>query len=432
MSGSVPGSERRPNLWRQRSFQLFWTGETISQLGSSVTFVLLPLTAVRVLHASAFLVSLITAAVWLPWLLIGLPAGAFVDRVPVRRVMLACDLVSMIAFASVPIAAWTGVLSMGQVLAVALVGGASSVVFTTAYQVYLPTFVEEADLAQANAKLGGSAAAAQIGGPGIGGVIAELAGAATGMLADAVSYAVSFVCLTRTPVDRRRERETTEQPRALLAETADGLRFVSGDPLLRVIALFAAAANFGFSGLEAILVYFLVRTLHLASDVVGLTLAVLGVGGVLGAALARPLARRFGSARLAVRGLAIGLPFALLIPLAHDGLGLVYLFAGDLVAATTVGASNVMTITFAQAYVPPEMLGRVSSAVRTFAYCAMPVGAAIAGTLASVLGVRMALLAFTLAIAASGAILVASPARHLRDFPTRAVADGAYVGEGQA
>jgi predicted MFS family arabinose efflux permease len=416
----VPEPERRPNLWRQRSFQIFWTGETVSQLGSSITFVLLPLTAVRLLHASAFLVSLITAAVWLPWLLIGLPAGAFVDHLPARHIMLVCDLISIAAMASVPFAAWAGVLTMAQVLAVALVGGACSVLFRTAYQVYLPTFVERPDLAEANAKLTGASSATDIGGPGIGGVIAQLAGAATGMLADAVSFAVSFVCLTRMPADHRHTDQAARSPRALLGNTVEGVRFLVRDPLLRPMAIFAAVGNFGFTGFDAILVFFLVRTLHLSSALVGFTLALLGVGGVLGAVAARPLAKRYGSARVAVRGLLVGLPFALLIPLTHNGVGLTYLFAGDLIAATSIGAANVMIITFVQSYSPPEMLGRVSSAVRTCSHCAMPVGAAIAGVLASELGIRAALWAFTACIAGSALILLATPARRLRDFPTRA------------
>jgi MFS family permease len=415
----APVPVRRPGLRRQRSFRIFWAGETVSQLGSAVTSVLLPLTALRVLHAGPFLVSLITACVWAPWLLIGLPAGAWVDRRPARRVMLVCDVVSMVAFASVPIAAWAGVLTIGQVLAVALVGGGVTVVFSTAYQVYLPTIVEEDDLIEANATLTGSVAAAQIGGPGVGGVIAQLAGAATGMLADAVSFAVSFACLARCPADRQRTGEATGPARSLLAETGDGVRLLARDPLLRAISLFAAAANFGFTGFDAILVYFLVRTLHLSSGLVGLTLGVLGIGGVLGAALARPLTRRFGTARVPLRGLAVGLPFALLIPLTHNGPGLAFLFAGNLVASTMIGASNVSTITFVQAYVAPEMLGRASSGLRTLAFSAMPVGAAIAGLLASSLGIRTALWVFTAFIAASPLILLATPARHLRDFPTR-------------
>jgi predicted MFS family arabinose efflux permease len=413
----VRGAGRRPNLWRQRSFQIFWTGETVSRLGSSVTVVLLPLTAVRVLHAGAIPVSLITAATWLPWLLIGLPAGALVDRLQVRRVMLGCDLVSIVAMASVPAAACAGVLSIGQVLAAALIGGVCSVLFRTAYSVYLPTFVERPDLAEANAKLSGAMAATEIGGPGIGGVIAQLFGAATGMLADAVSFAVSFVCLTRMPAVERHRRGTPKTAKGLIAETGDGLRFLFHDPLLRPMAIFSAVGNFGFTGFEAILVLFLVRTLHLSSSAVGLTLAVMGVGGVMGAVIARPLARRFGSAQVTVRGLLIGLPFALLMPLAHNGISLLYLYVGDFIAAASVAAANVMIGTFVQSYVPHEMLGRASSANRTVANCGIPAGAASAGVLASVVGTRMAVFAFTACVAASALILLATPARRLRDFP---------------
>lgn len=153
---------RRGRLWRQGDFRLFWFGETTSQVGTSVTFVALPLVAVEVLHASTFLVGLLTAAVWLPWLMIGLPAGAWVDRLPRRATMLVSDGVSLAAFLSIPVAAWTGVLGVAQLVAVALAAGAPSVFFNTAYQVYLPSLVAEVDLTEGNAKLRGSRSAAQV------------------------------------------------------------------------------------------------------------------------------------------------------------------------------------------------------------------------------------------------------------------------------
>jgi len=128
-------------LFRRRTFRLLWIGETTSQLGSAVTTVALPLLAAESLHASAFEVALLTAATWLPWLLIGLLAGAWVDRLPKRPLMLACDIVSIVLLASVPIADWCGVLTIGQLLVVALLAGVSTVFFTSAYYAYLPALV---------------------------------------------------------------------------------------------------------------------------------------------------------------------------------------------------------------------------------------------------------------------------------------------------
>ncbi|MGH8939518.1 MAG: MFS transporter, partial [Actinomycetes bacterium] len=149
-------TRERGGLLRSRDFRLLWTGETTSVLGSSIAVVALPLVAVVTLQASTFAVWLLTAAAWLPWLLIGLPAGAWVDRRPKRPVMLVCNSVSMLVFLSVPVAAWAGLLTMTQLIVVALAGGVAKVFFNVAYRAYLPSLVEKKDLQEANEKLQGS------------------------------------------------------------------------------------------------------------------------------------------------------------------------------------------------------------------------------------------------------------------------------------
>ena len=196
--GGASGQRRFGGLLRQRSFRLLWTGETISQLGNAMALVGVPLVAVTVLHASTFAVGVLAAAAWLPWLVIGLPAGAWVDRWPARRVMIACDVISAALYASVPIAAWAGVLTAGLLVAVQLAGGAASVLFMTAYQVYLPSIVAPGELIEGNTKMQGSASAAAFAGPSLAGLVAQLLGAVTALLGNAVSFLVSAACLLGT------------------------------------------------------------------------------------------------------------------------------------------------------------------------------------------------------------------------------------------
>jgi len=154
------GADRRSGgLWRHHDFRLLWAGETTSGVGTAVTAVALPLVAVTVVNASTFVVGVLNAAAWLPWLGLGLIAGAWVDRVRKRRLMLACDAVCVLVLLAVPIAAWSGVLTVGQLLIVALLVGASSMVFSTAYIAYLPTLVAPANLVEGNTKLAGSRSA---------------------------------------------------------------------------------------------------------------------------------------------------------------------------------------------------------------------------------------------------------------------------------
>lgn len=403
------------SLFRRRDFRLLWVGETTSQFGSAVTWVALPLIAVQSLHAGPFEVALLTAATWLPWLFIGFVAGAWVDRLPKRPLMLLCDVVSMLLLASVPVADWCGVLTIGQLLAVALLAGVSTVFFTSAYQAYLPALVEGDDLVAANAKLQGSASAAQIGGPGIAGGIAAIAGVASGLLADAVTFAVSAACLRSIGSREPEVRSPTE--RDLRREVVEGLRFLFTDPYLRPVALAAALGNLCLTGMDSLLIYFLVRTVGVNSGVAGALMASVGVGGVLGALCARRLAGRLGTARAVLCCYVVGLPFMLLVPLTRSGIGLVF-FAGYAVMAVGMVAGNVVYDGFVQRYTPPEMMGRIAASVSTLSYCCMPVGAVLAGGLGSLAGVRVALWVMAAGLVATGGLLVCSPYRRLRDLPT--------------
>jgi predicted MFS family arabinose efflux permease len=401
-------------LLRQRNFRLFWTGESISEVGNSVTVVVLPLVAIETLHASTFVVALLTAMVWLPWVIIGIPAGAWVDRLPPRRVMLACDAVSVTVYASVPVAAWFGVLTVAQLVAVALIAGAASVFFNSAYQVLLPGVVAEPDLPEANARLLGSREVAQIGGPGLGGLLAQVAGPVTGMLADAMSFAVSFCCLTAMAPPRDR-RPADPAAGGMLA----GLRFAWRDPYLRAMMAFSCLGNLALTGVDALLVVFLARTIGLSPAVTGLVMASMGAGGVLGAVTARPLGRRFGTARSMLLAVPVGMCLALLLPLAGTGPRLLFAVVAMLCSGAVVVIANVIIDSFIQAYVPPGILGRVASATRTVVFAMMPAGALLAGILATALGVRDALWILTGLIAASGLMFLLTPMRRLRDLPRR-------------
>ena len=405
---------RRGGLLRQRDFRLFWAGESISEAGNSVTVVVIPLVAIGTLHTSTFIVTLLTAMVWLPWVAIGIPAGAWVDRLPPRPVMLASDAVSVAVYASVPAAAWFGVLTVAQLIAVTLVAGSAAVFFSSAYQVLLPGVVAEADLTEGNAKLLGSREVAQIGGPGLGGLLAQAAGPVTGLLADAASFAVSFCCLTamQPPRDRR--------PGAPAAGgVLEGLRFAWRDPYLRAMTAFSSLANLALTGTDALLVVFLVRTVGLSPAVAGLVMASLGAGGVLGALAARPMGRRLGTARAMLVAVPVGLCFALLLPLADKGPRLAFASVAMTCVGCVIAITNVIADSFMQAYVSPGILGRVTSATRAVMFAMMPVGALLAGVLATALGIRAALWILTALIAASGLTFLLTPMRQLRDLPRR-------------
>lgn len=426
-AGSPAG--RAAGLSRHRDFRLFWIGQTTSTFGGAITAVALPLIAVAVLRSSTLEVALLQAAVWLPWLLIGLPAGAWVDRLPRRPVLITCDLVSLALYLSVPVAAWTGTLTIGHLLLVALLAGAAAVFSETAGQVYLPSLLGPGQLIEGNARLQGSAAAAHVVGPGAAGLLTHLFGAVTGLLADAGSFAVSAACLLtmrhREPQDREpqdREPFPTAAPpgRSIVRELAEGLRFLIHDPYLRVLALSGAAANLALTGYQAILVVFLIRENGVSPGAVGGIMAGMSAGGLVGAAVAGRISRRFGTARGVLICQFGAAPFALLIPLSWPGAGLALVVTGGIGVGMGVVAGSVIRGTFRQSYTPRHLLGRVVTGIHLLNYGAIPVGAVLGGVLGTALGLRPTMWIMAVLLVLTGGILLIGPIRRDRDLPAAA------------
>jgi MFS family permease len=407
-------------LRRHREFRLLWIGETTSRLGSSVTTIVLPLIAATTLHASAFTVSSLAAAEWLPWLLFGLGAGPFVDRYHRRRLMLVADLVSAALFLSVPVADALGVLASPQLLVVAFAAGCVNVIFWTAYSAFVIDLMKmPAERATANGMLQGSASAVQIVGPGLGGLLAQLLGAVTALLADSVSFLVSFACLLRIR-DHGPRRRGASSGTSLRLQVAGGLQFIRHDPLIRPLTLFGGAANLALVGYQSLLVVFLVRTVGLEAGRVGLLVAIGSCGGLAGAAVGNALARRLGSGRALLLTKVGACPFALLIPLATPGIRSLLVPIGSIGVGLGIVAGNVISSSFSQAYTPPELFNRVTATTNVFNYGTIPVGALLAGLVATKLGIREAMWVMTALLPLTSLFLIASPLRRLRELPSTA------------
>jgi MFS family permease len=417
-------------LRRHRNLRLLWAGETTSQVGNGITIVVLPLIAVVSLHASAFTVSLLRAAAWLPWLAGGLFVGAWIDQLREhRRLLIICDFVAAAIFATVPVAWIVGGLTASQLFLVALAAGGAAVFFDTAYRVFLLEVVPDPeDRPAANSALQGSVSAANVAGPGLGGLLVAAFGGAVALLADSVSFLVSALCLVAVrPAGRPPGyvRDTTPVTRRV----QEGVRYLRREPILRSLTLFGGAANLAMTGYQSILVVFLVRETHLQPGGVGLVLGLAGLGGVTGAFLARPLVARFGSARALLITKVGGGGCALLIPLATSPSRSGFAVAGGILVGAGIVAGNIIATTFVQSYVPPDVFARTSATNNVINYGTMPLGALLGGTLASLIGLDPALWVTTALVPVASLLLFTGPLPRLRDLPVRETARPPRAGE---
>lgn len=413
-------------LGSRRSAALFWrffTASTISSAGDSVTAVALPLTAVELLHASSFEVSWLTAATYTAWLLIGLPAGVIVQRLPLRGTQVAMDLIRAAALASIPVAVWAGHLTIVQLVLAALVVGMCAVIFDVGNSTFLPFIVSREQLTERNSLMSGSAAVTQLGGPSLGGVLVQLFTAPVALLADVTSYVVSAVLLVSLP--RPRQPRPARDRTSTLALIKDGCQFVLRHAVIGPCTLCVTIGNFVSGGLLALTPVFLVRTLGAPPWLVGTLIASEGLGTLAGAALTPRLAKRAGTARAVLLAESVSAVLALAMPAARDTWGYAAFAFGGAGLASGVVVASVLTRTYRQIASPPELYPRVMATVRFISWGVIPFGALAAGATASVLGNRTALLLLCLLNFGAPASLLLSKVRSCRDLTDGAPVPGA-------
>jgi MFS family permease len=391
-------------LWRHRDFVRLWTGQTVSVFGSEVTELALPLAAVLTLHATAFQMGLLAAAGMAPWITFALLVGVWIDRRLRRRwILVTADLGRAAILLTVPVAAAFHVLSLGQLFAVAFAAGCLTLAFNVAWGSYLNVLVPREQLVDANSKLMGSYATAQIAGPTLAGVLVQAITAPFAILVDALSFLASALALRsiRAPEPERR----LEEGRSLRYDLAAGLRFVWDDRLQRAIAGSAATLNFFGAAIYAVLVVYAVRELHLSSGLIGLFFAFGAVGALLGTQLAPRIARRFGAGRTILLA-TIGFPPALaIVPLASPGqpawLSLTILAVAEAVGGIAVMVFDVNIAALRQALTPEHLYGRTAGAMSFLTQSAKPLGSLFGGAVATAVGIHP-----TLWICAAGGLLV--------------------------
>ncbi len=406
------------SLWRHRDFMKLWTGQTVSELGSVVTRTALPIVAVITLHANALQVGIVAASASTAVLLVGLFAGALVDRSRRRPLMIAADAIRAVLLLSIPGTALFGTLRMEQLYVVAFIEAALGAVFDIAYRTYLPSLLPEDRLLEGNAKIGMTSAIAEVGGPGFAGALVQLITAPMAMLVDAVSYLFSAISIAaiRTP---ERIVEHLDGPAGLRQRLAEGIAAVARHPLLRPMSLsILVTALFGnfFASLYTL---YVLDELGLSPLYLGVIISAGGIGSLAASVLVAPITRRFGIGPTIVwTRVAAGI-LAILVPIAGGPplVAAAFLFVPQLFGDGLHTISQIDQLTLRQQVTPARVLGRVNGTIHVLVEGVGPVGAIAGALIAEAFGIRTALWVSVAGSLAGLTFLVLSPLRTLRAAP---------------
>ena len=413
------------SLWHHADFLRLWTGQTVSELGSVVTRTALRLVALLTLGAGIAEMAYMVVAASTGVLLVGLVAGAWVDRLPRRPVLIWTDVIRAALLFSVPAAAAAGVLRMEQLYVVSFLEACLGTLFDSAYHSYLPSLVGVDRVFEGNAKLSLSSSVAEVGGPGLAGALVQLVSAPFAILVDAVSFVVSAVSLI---LIRAREAPRSRELRQSIGrEIAEGLRVVRRHALVFPIAAGSVSEHFFGSFYGALYSLYLLRDLGLTPLLLGVVISAGGVGSLVGATIAGRVVRRLGIGptilAMAIASSIIGI----LTPLASGPLFLATLmvFLPQLIGDGMQTIEWIGRDTVVQTAVPDRVLGRVNATLDVLSHGAAPFGALVAAAIAEAYGVRAAIWVAWLGMFASVLFVLFSPLPRLRSVVQIAQADRA-------
>jgi MFS family permease len=389
-------------------FRKLWLGQLVSASGSAITTVALPLVAVVTLQASAVEMGALAALSIAPHLVFGLPAGVWVDRWSLRRVLVWTDLARIVLLGSIPVVAAVGSLHMGQLYVVAVLTGVLTLLSDTASQTLIPRLVSRQDLMRANGAALLNLNLASTAGPSVAGFLVQVLSAPFAIVVDAASYLVSAIAsyLIREPA-RGLAPERSE------VRLSTGLRLLFGNRVLAPLVVSATVGAVAGAMQGPLVVLYLVRELHWSPAYVGLALTAFGVAAVAGTFAATPWCRWVGIGRAYASG-----QFLASLSGAALAVGLTpFIYLGQALAGLGMSLFGVPQRTLRQALVPPHLIGQVTATWRTLVIGGQATGAATSGLLATAMGIRPTLILTTFGMLTGVLIALLSPLRTLQTLP---------------
>ena len=411
---AAPSTRRRPLVAESPLFRNFWLAHLVSLVGSQISLVALPLTAVLILHARAAQMGYLTAAITVPTLLFSLHFGAWVDRRGRRRqTMMAADIGRAFLLGSIPLAYALGVLTLAQLYVVGLLAGTLSVLFSVSYPSVLAAIVPRERVVEANQTVHGTIALSYVGGASIGGALVQVISAPLVVVCDALSFLGSAFFLRRVEF-RDPPTETAER-----GHIRAGAAFIRRTPIMLASVASMATINLFTFAFFALFILYLTRSLGVSPGTIGLVMAVGALGGILGAVGAGAISRRIGVGVTFLAGSFL-FPAPLLLVAGASGprpLLLAMLFVAEFLSGLGLMMQDVSGNSITLALIPDRLRSRVQGAYMVVNYGVRPLGALLGGLLGSTIGLRPTLFIVICCAIGGSVVLLASPIPRLRELP---------------
>jgi MFS family permease len=409
------------SIFRVSAFRWLWAGQSVSVLGSQISGLALPVLAVTLLGATELQMGFLSAAENAAFLVVGLPAGAWVDRWMKRRVMILADLVRLVAIGIIPLLYFTGQLEVWHLFVTGAIIGVATVFFDVAYQSFIPILMPKDKIQSANAALETTVQVSFIGGPAAVGILLTLVKAPALMVIDSASFLFSAIALRFARVTETVAPKDDRRP--LRTEIAEGLRFVISQPVIRMIAITTAGTNFFGAMIWALSPLLFLRDLHMSPAVFGLMFSVGSMGGLLGGLAAPKLAKLLGEGPLITASAVTSSAALLLVPFAAtQPIGVVpyIITTAEFVFSFAVLTYNITQVSARQRICPPHLLGRMNASIRAFIWGVMPLGSLLGGFLGSQIGIVPTLWIGAIGATIAGVAMLFSPIRQLKRLPDEA------------
>jgi len=403
VNGTITDANRL--LWRHPNFLRLWTAQSVSAFGSRITRTALPVIAILLVTADPVEISIVGALTVVPDLIVGLFAGGFIDRHAKRPILIGADLVRALLVFSIPIAAWTQRLTIEQLYVVAALVGTASALFRLTHLAYLPLLVGREHLVEGNSKLEATESIAEIGGPGLAGVLIQGLTAPIALVVDAASYLWSAVFLARI---RSREvfERTAQASGSVVDDVRIGVRAGFGHPIVGPMFWSFAIADLFGGFYTALYMLYALETLKLPVATIGVVISLGGVSALAGAFVASRLSHALGFGRAMLAAAAFGKATGIFVPLAavFPSASALSLGLSQLLGDGALVAFLILAGSYRQAVLPLDVMARANGMLAVMTGVLTPLGALLAGAIASAASTSVAVW-----IAAIGGVLSMAP-----------------------